>query len=358
MFKILDRMIIKDFLKTYVFVVLILISIILVIDFTEKNDDFIQKNVPTAEILMYFLNFGLYMANLLTPITVFIAVVFITSRMAGRTEVVAILSSGVSFWRFLRPYFIASMIIASFSFVLNGWILPNANKGRIAFQATYLEDPYYNDERNKHIKIAEDTYAYIQTYYNNTDIGYVFSLEKIQDNKLLEKLNAERIQWDTTKNSWTVKNWKHRIIKDSTEIFRTGNSMDTVLSITPADFGNSKGLWETLTLPGLTDHIQLLKSRGADDVNIYIIEKYIRYMSPFAAIVLTFIGVIVSARKTRGGSGYQIALGFMLSFIYIILFLLTKTFAETGSTSPILAVWMPNIIFLVIGGIMYRTVPR
>lgn len=356
--KILDKLIIKDFLKTYFFVVLMLILIVLVLDFTEKNDKFIRNQVPAKEILIYLGNYGLYLNNLLTPITVFIAVIFITSKMAGRTEIVAMLSSGISFVRLLLPYFIAASMIGIASFLLNGWVLPVATAGVTEFKSRWLEENKFYTESNIHIKVAPDTYAYISRYYSSGNTGYNFTLEQIRDGQLLAKLSADRIVWDTAINSWSVKNWKLRVLQEKGEIYTTGESLDTLLSITPNDFDLPVNHHETLKLPELSRQIEKLEERGADNVNYYKIERYVRYMSPFAAIILTFIGVILSSRKTRGGSGFQIALGFLLAFIYIILFLLSRTFAEAGTAYPILAVWLPNIVFAVTGLVLYKTVPR
>ncbi len=356
--KLLDKLIIKDFLKTYLFVVLMLILIVLVLDFTEKNDAYIRNNVPTPDILQYMLNYGLYLNNLLTPITVFISVIFITSKMAGRTEIIAILSSGVSFLRMLVPFMISALLIAVVSFFLNGWILPVATAGVSEFKVKHLDDKRDFNQQNIHIKVAPETYAYLSRYYTSGNTGYNFTLEHIEDGELFSKLSADRIVWDTAKRAWNVRNWRLRELRDMGEEWSTGDAMDTVLSITPADFDLPKNHHETLTLPKLSEQIKILEDRGADNISFYRIEMYVRYMSPFAAIILTFIGVIVSSKKTRGGSGFKIALGFLLAFVYIILFLLTRTFAEAGTAYPVLAVWIPNMIFATTGLVLYKTVPR
>ncbi|AFL83088.1 putative permease [Belliella baltica DSM 15883] len=356
--KILDKLIIKDFLKTYFFVVLMLILIVLVLDFTEKNDAFIRNNVPAVEILKYMANYGLYLNNLLTPITVFISVIFITSKMAGRTEIIAILSSGTSFVRMLIPFFVGAAMIGAASFLLNGWVLPGATSGVTEFKTQYLEETKFYNENNIHIKVAPDVYAYISRYFPSGNMGYSFTLEQIRDGELVAKFSADRIVWDTAINSWTAKNWNLRVLNEKGETYTKGDELDTLLSITPDDFDLPSNHHETLKLPELSKQIQVLEDRGADNVNYYKIERYVRYMSPFAAIILTFIGVIVSSKKTRGGSGFQIALGFLLAFVYIILFLLSRTFAEAGTTFPLFAIWLPNLVFAVTGLVLYKTVPR
>jgi lipopolysaccharide export system permease protein len=356
--KILDKLIIKDFLKTYIFVVLMLILVVLVLDFTEKNDAFIRNNVPAWEILKYLFNYGLYLNNLLTPITVFITVIFITSKMSGRTEIIAILSSGTSFMRMLLPFFTAACLIGVVSFLFNGWLLPSATLGVTEFKSRYLEDDKFYNEQNIHIKVAPDTYAYISRFYTSGNTGYNFTLEQIRDGQLLAKLTADRIVWDTAQNIWSAKNYKIRTLKEFGEDYEVGEALDTLLSITPNDFDLPLNHHETLKLPDLNRQIKILEDRGADNVNFYKIEKYVRFMSPFAAVILTFIGVIVASRKTRGGSGFKIALGFLLAFIYILMFLLSRTFAEAGTAYPIFAVWLPNIIFAITGVVLYKSVPR
>ncbi|AEL26114.1 LptF/LptG family permease [Cyclobacterium marinum] len=356
--KLLDKLIIKDFLKTYLFVVLMLILVVLVLDFTEKNDTYIRNDVPASEILQYMLNYGLYLNNLLTPITVFISVIFITSKMAGRTEIIAILSSGVSFLRMLVPFLFSAFLIAVVSFFLNGWVLPVATEGVSKFRVEYLDKGQDVNQQNIHIKVAPNLFAYMRRYFTSVNSGHDFTLENIKDGELISKFSAERIVWDTAKHVWNARNWRLREFNEMGETWTTGDAMDTTLSITPNDFDLPLNHHETLTLPDLSKQILILEDRGADNVSFYKIEKYVRFMSPFAAILLTFIGVIVSARKTRGGSGFKIALGFMLAFVYIILFLLSRTFAEAGTAYPVLAVWMPNIVFGITGLVLYKTVPR
>lgn len=356
--KILDKLIIKEFLKTYFFVVVMLILIVLVLDFTEKNDTYIRNAVPAGEIFRYMGNYGLYLNNLLTPITVFIAVIFITSKMAGRTEIVAILSSGVSFVRMLRPFLLAAAMIGAVSFLLNGWVLPMATAGVSEFRINYLDKGKASSDDNIHIKVGPDAYAYLTRFYNTSGTGYSFTLEEIRDGQLIAKLSADRIQWDTAKNVWRLENWKLRKLQERGEDFSVGSELDTILSITPADFDLPENHHETLKLPELSRQIRILEDRGADNVNFYRIERYVRFMSPFAALILTFIGVIMSARKTRGGSGFQIAMGFLLAFVYILMFILSRTFAENGSSLPILAVWFPNLVFALTGLVLYKTVPR
>ena len=358
--KIIDWYILKKFLTTFLFVVLILVSIVLIITFSERNESFIKNDIPGWLIARYFLNYAPYIANLITPITVFIAAVFVTSKMAGHTEIVAILSGGVSYPRFLRPFIIGSVIIAIVSFFLTGWIIPNANKFRVAFEIQYFDKEFIYKDRDVHFKVSPTTYAYLNSYDTRKDQGYKFTLEEIKDKQLMWKLSSSRIKWDSTQRGWRLTDWNLRRLNDIGEEYQYEQSKDTLIKINmfPKDFGNTKSLEQTLTLNELDDYIADLQLKGADNIPIYEIEKLIRFMSPFTAIILTFIGVILSSKKTRGGVGFQIALGFLIAFIFILLFIATKSVAEAGSMNPILAVWLPNIIFSILGLLIYRFVPK
>lgn len=355
--KKLDWYIFKKLMVTFVYVVILLELIICVIDFTEKNDDFIKNEVATELIVRYYLTFIPFIASLLTPIIVFIATVFVTAKLAAKTEIIAILASGVSFLRMLLPYLFASLIIGVLSFYLNAYVIPDANKFRINFELEYLKAPFYNSDKHIHIKISKEGYIYLYRYDSRRDLGTNVTLEQIRDNRLVAKLRANQILYDSG-NVWTLKTWQRRTIKDSVEIMESGAEMDTVLNLTPKDFGNKDRHQETMTLRELNDYIELQRSRGADDVHIYQIEKYTKFMQPFAVLILMFIGAVVSARKSRQGTGFQIALGFLIAFLYIIFFILAKALAETGSMNEVLALWMPNITFTLIGILLYKTVPR
>jgi len=378
--KLLDKYIIKRFLSTFFFVVLILIAVIVVIDLTEKTDKYVKFNLTAYQVLGYYLDFIPWIANLISPITIFIATVYVSARMAGHTEVIAILSSGVSFRRFLVPFFVSAFIVASISFVLNGWVIPNSNKSRVAFEVQYLRSKYYYDKRNIHMQVAKNTYFYIQSYNNSSETGYHFTLEKFDDNKLVEKLTANRIEWDSTKMKWKLRDWKLKRVDDifnrpiSPEanpafvasgtsvkidtITKTGATLDTALVISPKEFESDYRKYDGMTLGELNDYIRTLRQRGSTGIESYEVEKYTRYSSPFTIFILVFMGVIVASRKSRGGTGLQIALGFALSFIFILFFVLFRSFAEAGSMAPIISVWIPNILFGGIALFMYKYVPR
>ena len=357
--KILDYYILKKFLKTYVFAVFLIVLIVMVIDYTEKIDDFIRKEAPMRAIIFdYYLNFIPYWANYISPLMVFIATVFFTANLAAKTEIIAILSSGVSFTRLMRPYLIGSSMIAVGTFLMIGWVVPNANKIRVPFEHQYINGTYFFDKRDVHIKIGPEVYAYIESYDNNTNTGYRFSLERISNNEIKEKLMSDRITWDTLRKKWTIHDSRIRNMTPGKSGIVFGTKIDTTLNLLPKDFQNKHLLHETFTLPELERHIELVRSRGADGIEVFLIEKYLRFANPISVIILTIIGFLVSARKSRGGVGFQIALGFSLAFIYILFFMMSKGIAEGGGMPPLLAVWLPNIVFGGIGVGLYYTLPR
>jgi lipopolysaccharide export system permease protein len=377
--KLIDRYILRQFLGTFFFVVLILVAVITVIDLTEKTEKYVKNSVSAINIIKYYLDFIPWIAGLITPITVFIATVYVTARLAGRSEIIAILSSGVSFRRLLLPYFWGALIISSFSFWLNGWIIPNSNKTRLAFEVEYLKNKYYYDQRNIHIQVEPDILLYMQSYNNTQDIGYRFTLERFEGNKLIEKLSANTIVWNSEKEKWTLRNWTHRkvdpifvlasalyenIPSDSvfferpTDVITKGDYMDTTLVIHPKEFESDYRKFDGMTLGDLDEYIATLRSRGSAGVLPYEVEKFTRYAAPFSIFILALMGVIVSSRKSRGGTGFQIALGFLLSFIFILFFMMFRSFAEAGAMPAALSVWIPNMVFAVIAILMYKYVPR
>jgi lipopolysaccharide export system permease protein len=365
--KLLDIYIVKKVLSTFFFVLLIFEAIIVVIDLTERMDKFTQHDLPSVVILGYYADFVPWIAGLLSPILVFIAVVYVTGRLAAHTEIIAMLSSGISFKRLLFPYFLSASIIASISFALNGWIIPHSNRDRLEFELQYFKSRYYFDHRNIHMQIEPNVYMFIQNYNNQSNVGYQFTLERFKENRLVDKLTAENIVWDTTKNIWTLRYWK-RVAVDSMfrirptssgQVLRSeGTDLDTTLTISPKDFESEDGAYNGMTIHELTEHINKMKFRGATGVESYEVERHIRFASPFTIFILVFMGVLVSARKARGGTGFQIVLGFVLAFVFLIFFLLSRTFAEAGSLPPLIAAWIPNVIFACIGLLMYRYVPR
>lgn len=357
--KLLDLYILKRFLSSFFFVVVMLMAVIVAIDISEKNEDFIKSGLSWWVITRdFYFNYIPYMANMISPLLIFIATVFVTARMASHTEIVAILSSGVSFKRFLVPYFIGSLFIGAITFVLIGWVIPKANKKRVAFENQYLKNKFYYEGRDVHIKIAPNIYAYMESYNNIVRTGYQFTLETIEGHELKSKLKAAKIFWKQDKNIWQIDNYEIRKFDGRKEYLIHGLSKDTVIDLHPKDFESKYLLYETLNMEELNNYIRQEKERGAENLEMFMITKYERYAYPFAVVILTIIGVIVSARKSREGAGFKIAFGFMLAFIYILFVVMSRTMVSAGGIGPMLAVWIPNIIFTCIGFVMYKTLPK
>jgi len=322
-------------------------------------DDFIEKEAPLSAIIFdYYLNFIPFFANLFSCLFTFIAVIYFTSRMAFNTEIIAMLSSGVSFNRLLVPYFISALIIAIFSFVLNSFIIPPANKVRLEFEDTYIRNPYRNYDRDIHKQIKPGTYIYMENYNSMYDIGYKFSIEHFENGLLKSKLMSDYIKWDTTTNKWVVNNYYIRYIEEMNERIETGRKIDTVLGITPADFKRRENVVEKMNYFQLNEFIDEQIMQGADNIVPYLIEKYRRISIPFASFILTLIGVSVASRKVKGGIGLHIGIGILISFAYILFMQFSTVFAVSGNVNPMLAVWIPNIFFAIISIFLYRITPK
>lgn len=356
--KLLDKYILKKFLSAFFFVVLIIVSIIVVIDITEKTEKFIKANLNFVEILGFYLDYIPWIANTIAPITIFIAAVFVTSKMASHTEIVAMLSSGVSFPRFLLPYIIGAIIIGAASFYLIGWVIPLGTKSMVEFEMEHLKSKFYFTDVDNHFQENPELYAYVQRYNNTSNTGYRFTLERFDSTVLKEKLTAKNIKWNPETEKWSLTNWQVRVVAEEGERILKGQALDTALRLHPKDFESDYREYDALTIPQLNERINELKSRGLEGYEVFEVEKYKRITYPFTAIILTIMGVIVSSRKSRGGTGFQIALGFTLSFVFILFFIMAKSIAEGGSMHPLLAMWLPNITFSFVAMAMYKFIPR
>jgi len=353
--KILDKYIIKKFLGTFFFALGLIIAIAIVFDISEKIDDFLEREAPIKAIVFdYYLNFIPFFGNLFSPLFVFISVIYFTSRMAAQTEIVAILGSGVSFKRLLVPYLVAAAMLASLSLVLNHFIIPHSNTKRIAFETQYIKNRYVYSNRNVHRQISPGNYIYFESYNNIDRIGYQFSLEKFVNGKMTYKLLSERILWDSLKNNWIVENYFIRKIDGMNEYTRSGYRLDTILSFYPSEFNRRSNIIESMDSPELNRYIKEETIRGSEEIPLFLIEKHRRTSIPYATFVLTVIGVSMSSKKVRGGIGVQLGFGILLSFTYIMFMQISQTFATNGSLPPLLAVWLPNLLYTVIALYLLR----
>lgn len=357
--KKIDFYIIKKFLGTYFFAIIIIISIAVVFDISEKVEDFIEKSAPLKAIVFdYYMNFIPYFANLFSSLFTFVAVIFFTSKMAYNTEIIAILSSGVSFKRMMYPYFISALFIGLLSFLLMAYIIPPANQTRLDFTYKYIKNPIRNDDKNIHRQIEPGVFVYMQRYNVTNDIGYKFSMEKFVDGELKSKLISDYAKWDSTLGKWKLREYYIREIDGDNEVVTRGASIDSTINMYPEEFKRIEDFTETMTLPELNNYIAEQRMQGADNVVVLLIDKYQRIAYPFSTFILTLIGVALSSRKVRGGIGMHIGFGLLLSFSYILFMRFTSIFAISGSMNPLFAVWLPNMMYAVISVFLYRLAPK
>ncbi len=344
--KILDRYIVKKFLGTFFFALGLIIAIAIVFDISEKIDDFLERQAPMKAIIFdYYMNFIPYFGNLFSPLFVFIAVIFFTSKLANNTEIIAILASGVSFRRLLMPYMFSAGVLAIISLGLNTYIIPHSNATRLAFESRYIKNPFVYRNKNVHRQISPGNFIYFESYNNIDKIGYQFSFEKFEKGKLTYKLLSERILWDSIKSNWILENYFVRQINGETEKMKSGFRMDTTFAFYPNEFNRRVDYIETMDASKLDGFIEQERIRGSEELPFYLIEKYKRTSFPFATFILTIIGVSLSSRKVRGGIGVQIGIGLLLSFTYIMFMQISTTFSTNGNVPPMLAVWIPNIVY-------------
>ena len=349
---ILDRYILRQFLGTFFFALLLLLTIVVVFDINEKIDAFLKAPLG-ATVSDYFLNFIPYFANQFAPLFTFIAVIFFTSKLAGNSEIIAMLSTGMSFRRLLRPYMIGATVIAMMTFVLASYIIPPANVERIAYTNKYVKNKRIDYGANVMLMVAPGEIAYMARYDNITKSGTRFSLESFdKDKKLISRLTGQTIKWDTL-YSWQVRDYVIRDFKGNREIIRSGLVLDTVIPFEPRDFLISENDHEMLTTPQLSQYIERQKGRGVGNFESFEIEYHRRFAMVAAAFILTVIGMALSSRKVKGGMGINIGIGLVLSFSYILFMTVTQTFAQSGLTSPMVAMWIPNFLYLIIAIFLY-----
>ncbi len=360
--KRLDWYIIKKFIGTYFFSIILIISISIVFDVNENLAKFAQYHAPLRAIVFdYYANFVPYFANLFSALFVFIAVIFFTSKMAGNSEIIAIQAAGVSFKRLLRPYMFSCVLISGLSFYLTSYVIPHGTVIRLNFEAQYKNKKRDTSAENVQLQVDKGVIAYIQHYDNNRKKGYGFCLDKFEEKKLVSHLTAMEVQYDTisdTKYHWKLRNWKIRKLQGLKETITSGAERDTTIMMEPTDLVYSKGQQETFTSPELWDYISKQQDRGSGNVVQYQVEFHKRIAASFASFILTIIGASLSSRKRKGGMGMYLGLGLALSFIYIMLQTVSATFAIQADTPPMLAAWVPNIIFGIVAYFCYRKAPQ
>lgn len=352
-FTILDRYILKKFLGTYFVATLLVLAVIAMFDVTEKLDAFLSAPLKDT-IFDYFVSFLPYFAVQLSPLFVFIAVIFFTSKMAGNSEIIAILASGVSFRRLLVPYMIGAAIIAALTFWLSNYALPPTNVKRIEYTNKYVKNKQVNSGSNIQLQVAPGVVAYMMRYERANHTGYRFSLDKFDGKHLVSRLTARSAVYDTTTQyRWKINDYMIRTFEGKREKITRGSMLDTIIPIEPQDFLISANDQETFTTPQLSQYVKKQKMRGVANIKAFEIEMEKRYAMTAAAFILTLIGMALSARKVKGGLGLNIGIGLALSFSYILFSTVTSSFAISGATSARIAMWIPNVIYLLIGIWLY-----
>ena len=355
--KILDKYIVKKFLLTFFFMLLIFSAIAIVFDFSEKVDDFISQPVTKMQILKeYYVNFVPWINSVLAPLYALITVVFITSRMAANSEIIAMLSAGISFRRLLLPYFIASSFLALFHlFALHYWV-PEGNKTLKAFENRYIFKKNVQSKSSKvHMFISPDTKVFMGYYRKTDSTGLDFKIEKFKDNRLVYLLESPRVQLYEGPNHWRIKDYTIRKIGPiggESLIIGKGKHIDTTLNLTANDFILVTNAKEMMTTSELNDYIEVQKMKGVGNTRLFEIEKYKRTTEPITIIILTLLGVAIAGRKVRGGMGLHLALALFLGALFIFLTKVSITFATNVAFSPLLGVWIPNIFYGILTAIL------
>ena len=358
--KRLDRYIIVKFLGTYFFAIALIISISVVFDINENIDRFINNKAPLEAIIFdYYLNFIPYYTNLFSPLFVFIAVIFFTSKLAENSEIIAMFSTGMSFKRLMVPYMISAAIISAVTFMLGTEVIPKGSVTRLKFEELYKKKKSADYARNIQLEVDTGVVAYMERYENYNKTGYRFSLDKFEDHKLVSHLTARRITYDTASyHKWIIRDYMIREMRGMKEVITRGDRIDSIIKMEPQDFLITRGQQETMTSPQLRDYIQKQKQRGFANIKEFEVEYHRRIAMSFAAFILTAIGLSLSSRKVKGGMGLHLGIGLALSFSYILFQTISATFAINGNTPPAIAVWIPNILYLFIAIYLYHKAPK
>lgn len=333
-------------------------SIAVVFDLTEKLDDFFESQVPVQEIIFdYYLNFIPYFMNMFSPLFIFISVIFFTSKLAGNSEIIAILASGVSYHRLMIPYIISATILFILSFILTGYIIPPASEKMLNFQDKYIQRFTRENARNIQMEVSPGTILYIETFQKRTNTGYRASLENFEDKKLTMRITADRISYDSAYN-WHFYKYIRRDFDGMYETLSRGNQLDTIIPILPEELFYTAENAQMMTNPELKKYIDRQKERGTGNLQAFRTEWWKRWASPIGAFIMTFLGVTLSSKKVRGGMGKNLGIGITLSALYILFSTVSTTFSVSGVMSPFMSVWLPNFIFLAIGIVLYIRVSR
>lgn len=355
---ILDWYILRNFLGTYFLATILFLAVIAMFDVTEKLDAFLTA--PLKETLFdYFASFLPYFANQLSPLFVFISVIFFTTKLAGNSEIIAMLSSGVSYKRLLRPYMFGATVIAALTFALSNYLIPPTNQARIDYTNKYVKNKAVTSGSNIQLMAAPGDVVHIARFENSNKTAYRFSMDHFKGQTISSRLTARTAEYDTTKMyHWCLRDYLIRDFDGMNEKVTRGSTLDTVIPIEPKDFLISVNDQETLTTPQLSEYIEKQRMRGVANIKAFEIERERRYAATAAAFILTLIGMSLSSKKVKGGMGLNIGIGLGLSFSYILFSTVTSSFAINGMTTPFIAMEIPNAVYLIIGIILFKRVSR
>ena len=333
-------------------------SIAVVFDLTEKMDDFFENQAPLREIIFdYYLNFIPYYMNMFSPLFIFISVIFFTSKIAGNSEIIAILASGVSYHRLMLPYFLSALLLFVMSFVLTGYVIPPASREMLTFQDKYVQRFTRETARNVQMEVEPGTILYIENFQKRTNTGYRASLDHFEGKRLTMRITADRIQYDSAYH-WSFSKYVRRDFDEMHEVLTRGARMDTIIPVLPKELFYTAEDAQMMTNPELKEYINKQRSRGAGNVQAFETEWWKRWASPIGAFIMTLLGVTLSSKKVRGGMGKNLGVGVALSALYILFSTVSTTFSVTGVMSPFMSVWIPNFVFLTIGVFLYVRVSR
>lgn len=357
--KIIDKYILKRYIVTFVVMLLMFIPIGIVIDVAEKINKILESEVPFSAVAIYYLDFTIYFANLLFPIFLFLSVIWFTSKLANNTEIIAILSSGISFTRFLKPYFIGATMVSLFALLMGFFLVPKASKGFNDFRYTYLKNnAEIRQNSNVFRQISDDEFIYVSNFNSVSKTAFNFTMEKFDKEKLKYKITANRIKWNEKDSTYTMFNFQKRTVGVDGDVLLKLEKKDTVFNFDLEDLTPVIYIAETLTLPELVRFIDKEKARGNGNINTYLVVLYRKYSLPVTAFILTIIAVSVSSMKRRGGMGVNLAIGIVLAFTYIFFDKIFGTMAEKSSIPPFVAVWFPNFVFGILAFYLLKNAKR
>lgn len=358
----LDRYLIGKFLGTYFFSIALIISIAVVFDFNENVDKFLQHDATMHEIIFdYYLNFIPFYSNLFSQLFVFIAVIFFTTKLADNSEIIAMLSTGTSFRRILRPYMISAALIATMNYTLGAYIIPKGNIKRVNFENRVKNRGRQDFASNIQLEVDSGVIAYVGRYEDSQKMGFEFTLDKYENKKLIKHLQAFTIQYDTLSyepNHWIISNYQTRNLQGMREEISGGGKLDTIIKMQPQDLLISRDMEMTLTSPELEEYIERQKARGFANIQQFEVEYWKRGASAFATFILTIIGVSISAKKRKNGMGIALGIGLTLILAYIMFQTVSSSMAVNAGVPAIFAVWLPNAIFMIIALYYYKKAPR